>query len=168
MEIEQRLRGVDPSYQVFGLLFLVGTRLEAIGDSGQCLGELTTKQWFMLLNIRMFFESPPTLTQLAESMGTSRQNAKAIAQKLARKGFVALERDARDARALRIRVLPKADEYELANGRQNDAFLRAFMGVLSAEETQTMQSCLLRLSDQAQRMRRMHAETQDKEDAQNG
>ena len=159
MELAQRLCGVDPAYQVFGLLFLVSTRLEAIGDSGQCLGELTTKQWFMLLNIRMFFEAPPTLSQLAEVMGTSRQNAKAIAEKLARKGFIALERDARDARALRVRVLPKADAYEQANGQENDAFLRAFMGVLSAEETETMRSCLLRLSERAACLRQEHRKT---------
>lgn len=159
MNLEERLRGVEPAYQVFGLLFLVGTRLEAIGDSDQCLGELTTKQWFMLLNLRLFFESPPTLTQLAEAMGTSRQNAKAIAEKLAKKGFIALRRDAHDARALRIEVLKKADEYELRNGRENDAFLRAFMGVLTESEIETMRSGLLHLGDQAARLRQAYGRT---------
>ncbi len=156
MDLEERLRGAEPAYQVFGLLFLVGTRLEAIGDSDQCLGELTTKQWFMLLSLRTFFESPPTLSQLAEAMGTSRQNAKAIAEKLAKKGFIALRRDARDARALRVEVLGKADDYELQNGRKNDAFLRELMGVLTESEIETMRGGLLRLGDQAARLRQAY------------
>ena len=153
MDLEERLRGAEPAYQVFGLLFLVGTRLEAIGDSDQCLGELTTKQWFMLLSLRTFFESPPTLSQLAEAMGTSRQNAKAIAEKLAKKGFIALRRD---ARALRVEVLGKADDYELQNGRKNDAFLRELMGVLTESEIETMRGGLLRLGDQAARLRQAY------------
>lgn len=161
MNMEEHLCGVEPAYQVFGLLFLVGTRLEAIGDSGQCLGELTTRQWFMLLNLRMFFEEPPTLTQLAEAMGTSRQNAKAIAEKLAKKGFIALKRDARDARALRIEVLKKADDYELQNGQKNDAFLRAFMGVLTEAEIETMRSGLLRLGEQALRLRQAYRQAEE-------
>ena len=161
MNMEEHLCGVEPAYQVFGLLFLVGTRLEAIGDSGQCLGELTTRQWFMLLNLRMFFEEPPTLTQLAEAMGTSRQNAKAIAEKLAKKGFISLKRDARDARALRIEVLKKADDYERQNGQKNDAFLRAFMGVLTEAEIETMRSGLLRLGEQALRLRQAYRQAEE-------
>lgn len=154
MELEERLRGVEPAYQAFGMLFLLGTQLETIGDSVQALGELTTKQWFVLLNLEMFFTAPPTLTQLAERMGTSRQNVKAIVEKLARKGFVVLRRDACDARALRVELVKaRAEDYERRNGQANDAFLRAFMGVLSTAEVEILGDCLLRLSAQAAQMR---------------
>ena len=56
-------------------------------------------------------------------------------------------------------VLGKADDYGLQNGRRNDAFLRDFMGVLTESEIETMRSGLLRLGDQAARLRQAYRRT---------
>lgn len=58
-------------------------------------------------------------------------------------------------------MLKKADDYERQNGQKNDAFLRAFMGVLTEAEIETMRSGLLRLGEQALRLRQAYRQAEE-------
>ena len=104
-----KIAGLDPRYAVFGSLFLIATKLETVGNS--YLEGITSKQWFLLAVLTTFFEEAPSLGELALAMGTSHQNAKQIALKLERKGFLRLERDASDRRAYRVAVTEYCNEY---------------------------------------------------------
>lgn len=95
----------DPRPETLGSLFvlsqLLGHHLDtALGPFG-----LTSRQWLLLAVLeRRFGGRPPTLTDAAAAYGTSRQNVKAIAEGLERRGWVRLEPDAADRRATRIAV----------------------------------------------------------------
>ncbi|WP_040951913.1 MarR family winged helix-turn-helix transcriptional regulator, partial [Gorillibacterium massiliense] len=77
--------------EIFGGLFVLANKLQAIGDRE--LGEITTKQWFLMMMIEQWGEEPPTLSELAKEMGSSRQNLKQLALKLQEKGFLSIEKD---------------------------------------------------------------------------
>ncbi|WP_195267787.1 MarR family transcriptional regulator [Eubacterium sp. 1001713B170207_170306_E7] len=151
----EELDAMDPRFRVFGSLFSLVTRLEVMGNSVDFLGELTTKQWYLLIHLITFFTEPPTLSELASEMDTSHQNAKAIAMKLQEKGFLMLAKDEKDRRTMR--VIPnkkKIEAYEAELGGENNAFVEAFLGVLTNEELEIFDRVLIKLMDKAEVIRR--------------
>ncbi len=88
---EREVAALDDKQAIFGSLFLLATTLDTVGD--RFLGDLTTKQWYLMAMLGTFFAEPPTIGELAERMGTSHQNVKQIARRLEEKGFLDLERD---------------------------------------------------------------------------
>nr|WP_122011682.1 MarR family transcriptional regulator [Maliibacterium massiliense] len=131
---------------IFGALFRIATRLEHIGRD--YLGELTTKQWFFLAVLTSFFAHPPTLSELAQAMGTSHQNVKQLALRLEQKGFIRITPDARDARALRLEVMrPRADAYARAHEARDAAFIQTLFAGIDADALQTTLRALTRLDE---------------------
>lgn len=142
---DNELEAMDTRFRIFGCLFTLVTKLEAIGNNGY-LGELTTKQWYLMAHLVTFFKTPPTLTALSQGMGTSHQNTKAIALKLQNKGFVRLEKDEKDKRTLRvIPVKEKVEAYDNVMGAENEIFLDRFFDALNPEELSKLDSTLLKL-----------------------
>ena len=130
-------KAIDPRYAVFGTLFLLSNQLEAVGN--HFLGELTTKQWFLLAVLTTFFEQPPTLGELAAQIGSSHQNVKQLALRLQQKGFVSLHKDEKDARALRVKATQKLQAYDQKTKETNALFInRLFEGF-----NQQQSACLL-------------------------
>lgn len=122
---------MDRRLIVFGNLFRVANRLQAVMDAR--MEGLTAKQWFVLLMFGMF-DGPPTLKELAAACDSSHQNVKQIIVKLQEKGFVNVEKDIDDARAMRITVTPKYDEWEEANRAAAAGFVDAmFFGMPDGE-----------------------------------
>ena len=98
---------LDKQKFIFGSLFLVANRLQVIGDNYLGKDGITTKQWFLSAIISQF-KKPPTLREVAEIMGSSRQNVKQLALKLCEKEFLTIEKDEQDARALRLKLTEKS------------------------------------------------------------
>lgn len=94
--------------EAFGSVFVLAQHLARAGDDAlEPLG-ITTKQWLLLAVVgRRFAGRPPTLTEAAAAYGTSRQNVKAIAVALERRGFMRLLPDPTDRRSVRLEVTPK-------------------------------------------------------------
>lgn len=153
MENWSKIQGVPKKYLIIGELFSLANRMETMGNSPDYLGELTAKQWFFLANLNSFFETPPTITQLANQIGTSRQNVKTIAEALQKKGFIKLERDQHDARAWRVHPCEKCRQYEMEQSKNNDEFVNRFMSVLTDSEIDTLEKCLYLLIDQTDKMK---------------
>jgi DNA-binding MarR family transcriptional regulator len=86
---------------MFGLMFVLGNKLQAIGDS--FYEEITSKQWFVLIMLNVL-EGNPTLNELSEGMGSSHQNVKQLVLKLQDKGYLQLFSDENDRRKTRIRM----------------------------------------------------------------
>lgn len=131
---EERIR-------IFGNFFLISTRMETIGN--EFLGDLTTKQWFFLATLFTFFSEPPTLTELSELMGSSRQNVKQIALKLETKGYIEIHKDEHDARILRIVPTQKSVEF----GEEFDAKGKHFLDILFKNFDKTELTEFTRLTD---------------------
>ncbi|HCS12076.1 MAG TPA: MarR family transcriptional regulator, partial [Clostridiales bacterium] len=64
---------------IFATIFTFSNRLQALGDEFD--KKFTTKQWLFILAVSRFKE-PPTITEVANFIGYSRQNAKRIAADL--------------------------------------------------------------------------------------
>ncbi|MBU5426260.1 hypothetical protein KQI41_07505 [Tissierella pigra] len=144
----EKLYDIDKRYRIFGMIFLLSNKLETIGNS--FLGELTTKQWFFMLTLTTFFESPPTLSQLAKQMGTSHQNSKQLAIRLQEKGFLTIEKDQLDNRAIRIFPTKKMEEYVRVRQDKDHKFIEDFFRVLKDREIKELDEILFRLMDSIQ------------------
>jgi DNA-binding MarR family transcriptional regulator len=89
---------------IFGLLLTISNKMNTLLEREFKEFDVTTKQWFLSETINSLFDSPPTLTEIANAMGSSHQNVKQVAMKLQQKGLLILEKDKKDARSTRLRL----------------------------------------------------------------
>ncbi|MBD5639756.1 MarR family transcriptional regulator [Clostridium botulinum] len=145
MDNTKEMDNIDKRYHIFGMLFLLSNKLETLGNN--FLGELTTKQWFFMLILMNFFKEPPTLSELAGEMGTSHQNAKQIAIKLEKKGFLIVNKDIKDKRVLRLTPTNKIKEYVKLREDKDHFFIEKFFNVLTKEEIKSIYESFTKLLD---------------------
>lgn len=138
---------MDKRLIIFGNLFLLANRLQTVLDSQ--MEDLTAKQWLVITMLGMFDE-PPTLKQLAKMCDSSHQNTKQIVLKLEAKGFLKIEKDSKDARAMRISTTSKCQEWELANQENSAKFVHAMFASLTQEEIITTSASLIKIYDALQ------------------
>jgi len=121
---------MDGRYALFGLLFALQNRLQAVGDT--FYEEITSKQFFLMACLNLFQGEAPTVQDLAQVMGSSHQNVKQIINKLEQKGFVSVVPDEEDRRKLRISLT----EYAAVTGEKYRAKEEEFMAGLFAGVTE--------------------------------
>ena len=107
MEPREMINSMDKRFALFGYFFAMSNRLQTVGD--RFYEEITCKQFFLMICLRLFENGAPTINELSEIMGCSHQNVKSIAVKLEEKGYLEIRPDSDDARKLRIRLTNKAD-----------------------------------------------------------
>lgn len=107
MEPREMINSMDKRFALFGYFFAMSNRLQTVGD--RFYEEITCKQFFLMICLRLFENGAPTINELSELMGCSHQNVKSIAGKLEEKGYLEIRPDSNDARKLRIRLTNKAD-----------------------------------------------------------
>ena len=107
MEPREMINSMDKRFALFGYFFAMSNRLQTVGD--RFYEEITCKQFFLMICLRLFENGAPTINELSEIMGCSHQNVKSIAGKLEEKGYLEISPDSDDARKLRIRLTSKAD-----------------------------------------------------------
>lgn len=103
----EMINSMDKRFALFGYFFAMSNRLQTVGD--RFYEEITCKQFFLMICLRLFESGAPTINELSEIMGCSHQNVKSIAGKLEEKGYLEIRPDSDDARKLRIRLTNKAD-----------------------------------------------------------
>ncbi|MBC3887964.1 MarR family transcriptional regulator [Acetobacterium paludosum] len=113
----------DHEHFLFGMLFALGNRLQAIGDG--FYEELTCKQWFVMAGISIFEAHPPTMNELADTIGSSHQNIKQIVLKLEKAGFVEIYRDEKDRRKTRVKRKEKSFELSQKYQQKEIEFMSA-------------------------------------------
>ncbi len=125
---------LDKKKYIFGSIFLIANRLQVLGD--QYLGKdgMTTKQWLLTVMISQFKDAPPTLSEVAELMGSSRQNVKQLALKLEEKGFIKMQKDIQDARALRLVLTEKSLSFWEERQNQDNRYVDGLFSEFDKEE----------------------------------
>lgn len=155
MIIESKQAPSDLRYRIFGILFLLNSKLEALGNSEHILGELSTKQWFLLLVITAFFDDAPTISQVSQITGTSHQNVKVLASNLEKKGFLTIKKDENDKRILRLHINhQKQKEYDSFHEQENSQFIDALFQDFDQKELFELEKGLTLLVEQVHRIRR--------------
>ncbi|MBB6214445.1 DNA-binding MarR family transcriptional regulator [Anaerosolibacter carboniphilus] len=143
---------MDKQRYIFGSLFLLANKLQVIGDQYLGKDDMTTKQWFLTVMISQFHDKPPTLSEVAELMGSSRQNVKQLALKLEEKEFLRIERDEQDARAIRLKLTEKSQCFWEKRQDQDNQFIMDLFSSFSEEEISTMTNCFEKLARKIETM----------------
>lgn len=129
---------LDKQKFIFGSLFLIANKLQVVGDQYLGKDDMTVKQWFLTVMVAQFGDHSPTLSEVAELMGSSRQNVKQLALKLEEKDFLKLEKDEQDARALRLKLTEKCRVFWEKRQNQDDQFIRELFKDFKEEEIDIM------------------------------
>ncbi|EOC99974.1 Transcriptional regulator, MarR family [Caldisalinibacter kiritimatiensis] len=85
-------------------------------------------------------------------MGTSRQNVKQLAVKLQQKGFLAIDKDKKDSRALRLKLTQKNQWFWKKREEKDRNFIINLFKNLSEEEVSVMYDVVNKLLDKVEEM----------------
>lgn len=97
----------DEEKTILATIMTAATRLQTLFDKS--IPQLTLKQ-FMLLAIVQKSPAAPTLHELGDRLGCSRQNVRQLAESLVHKDLITLEPSDRVARALCVHLTEKMQE----------------------------------------------------------
>ncbi len=95
--------------------------------------------------IKSIFDSPPTMKELANEMGSSHQNIKQVALKLQRKGLLRLERDKKDARVTRLRLTEQSYDFWKKTEPKGNVFRVNMFKEMDKESISTTRALLERM-----------------------
>ena len=101
---------------VFGAILHLANKLQMWGDS--IIEEITIKQWFLLLLISKMNIKNPTVKEIADFAGSTRQNTKKILEQLEKKEYVKIIGSKTDERALNVKLTEKTWKYFKANEKK--------------------------------------------------
>ena len=135
MEPREMINSMDKRFALFGYFFAMSNRLQTVGD--RFYEEITCKQFFLMICLRLFENGAPTINELSEIMGCSHQNVKSIAGKLEEKGYLEIRPDSDDARKLRIRLTSKADSLAQKYQKKELDFIDMLFTGISDEQIET-------------------------------
>lgn len=91
------------------------------------------------------YNNPPTLSQLSEVLGCSRQNVKKIALTLQKKGYINLVRGEKDGRALSVVLTEKVKDYFDESYEKQSKALETIFSKLTEDEISQLFKLLLKL-----------------------
>jgi DNA-binding MarR family transcriptional regulator len=100
----------------FRLIIQLSQRMRTLMDQRLRPDGLTTQQAALITAVDAL--GHPSLSQTAKALGTTHQNARQIADALARKGFLTITPDPADARVRRLRTTARSRRYW--QGRSDD------------------------------------------------
>lgn len=113
---------------LFGGVFLLAYKLQALGDSA--LEEITLKQWFLLMMMSNMEKDQPSVTEIAQFIGSTRQNVRKMLDTLAAKGYVSLRVNEADKRNLSVSLTEQTLAFFLHFEARGTAFLeQLFFGI---------------------------------------
>ena len=123
-----RLEGVSERLILYGTLFSLSNRIQAIGDSQ--FEDITMKQHFLMIVLNMLAPYRPTLKETAELVGCSYQNVKRMGAQLEMSGYLRILPDAHDRRKQRLAATEKFERVNAEKQAMADAFMnRLFEGI---------------------------------------
>ena len=117
---------------IFGGILLLANKLQVLGDG--LLDDLTMKQWFLLMLISKMKKENPTINEISEFSGTSRQNVKKMLDQLSIKKYVKITRSDTDARALNVSLSQKTYKYFAENDKKGVEALKVLFSNITNEE----------------------------------
>jgi len=141
----------DDRYTVFGMLFVLGNRLQVIGD--KFYDEITAKQWLILLVLDLFGEENPDMNGLSEAVGSSHQNVKQLVLKLEQKGYVELYPDDLDKRKCRVRMTDKYDEIRQKYRDKQIEFMKVLFDGIGPETIKHAAKTMMKLEENMEMMK---------------
>lgn len=113
---------------LYGSIFLLANRLQNLGD--RLDREVPIKQWFLLAMVNEMEKDRPTMTEVAQFAGGTRQNTTRMLQALEQKGLVELVSGAEDRASVRVSLTEKSRKYlDKSHQSGNEMLARLFAGI---------------------------------------
>jgi len=120
---------------IFSTLFIAGNKLQTLFDNR--IPEVSLKQFMLLAVVRQSKEQL-TFTQFGNMLGCSRQNIKKLADVLMKKGFITIQQNGRDTRAMCICPTEKVEEYFQNDFSKYEKELKYLFEVYTDTEIETL------------------------------
>ena len=137
---------------IFGGVQIVANQIDTLLERELKEHHLTTKQWLLTVVVQNTFDHAPTIKEVAKGMGSSHQNVKQVALKLAQKGFVVMEKDLKDARITRIKLTNAIDTFGKESQEKSVIFTEKLFKGISAEEMAMTRSALEKMLSNLEQM----------------
>jgi DNA-binding MarR family transcriptional regulator len=144
------LKASNDKYFIHGGIFLLSNKMQAVGD--RITGEITTKQWFLLLFIRGMDEALPSITEIAKQMDSTRQNVTQMLRVLEKNGFVSLSVIPEDKRSVGVSLKEKAYEMLDEISKTGAHFIQRLFEGISESETACAAGVLRKLFENLEEM----------------
>ena len=139
---------------LFGSIFLLANRLQTLGDG--YLEEVTLKQWLLLIMIHVMDRDQPSVTEVADFMGGTRQNVRKMLEVLEGKSFVTLSANSLDRRTLSVSLTPKTEQLFVRFQAKGDAFLDRLFDGIPPEDLEATRRTVEALFENMERMGEEH------------
>lgn len=134
---------LEPAVRAFRVLLLVGQRLHRLMDDRLRADGLTTQQAALLTVVAAL--GAPSLTEAAEAMGTTHQNAAQLVAALSRKEFLRVEPDPVDRRRRRLVTTRASTAYWRDRDADDHEAVADWFAALAEDEVQTLTTLAERL-----------------------
>jgi DNA-binding MarR family transcriptional regulator len=128
---------------IFGSILLLANKFQIWGDG--IIKELTLKQWFLLMLISKMDKTNPSVREVADFSGSSRQNVKQILEQLETKGYVNINKSEKDARALTVTLTQKTFDFFVVNEEKGAEAIRALFAEITDDELELTVQTLVKL-----------------------
>ncbi|MDR1568174.1 MAG: MarR family transcriptional regulator [Streptococcaceae bacterium] len=139
-------------YLLFGGTFILANKLQFVGD--KMVNVLTTKQWFLLLNILdLSKEGVPTVTSLASAMDTSRQNIAKMLESMEKTGLVEVVTSVADKRVRQVSMTPFGMSQVKIAENEAQYFLREVFSGLSEDELALGSKVMLKMMENLEQLK---------------
>lgn len=130
---------------IFGGVLVVSNQMDTLLERELKEHNLTTKQWLLTIIVQNSFDHPPTIKEVAKAMGSSHQNVKQVALKLAQKGFLVLAKDEKDGRITRIKLTDQINTFAQESGLKAERFTAKLFQGITADELSGARSTLSKM-----------------------
>ncbi len=140
---------------IFSSFFTLSNRLQVAGDGLDPM--MTLKQWLLIAVLIKSGAEALSISELAQRMGSSRQNVKKMALLLEKQGFLSIAQREDDKRFLEVRVSPDCLVHCKGRKAKEEAFIQTLFSGFSDEELSTLSQSFMRLSGNIARLEETYA-----------
>ncbi|MBN2899692.1 MAG: MarR family transcriptional regulator [Clostridia bacterium] len=136
---------------LFGGAFVLANKLQLVADKK--VPGLSTKQWFLLRNLRdLPSDPPPTIATLAKETDTTRQNVRKMLEVLQRDGYVILDSHPEDHRSQIVKMTERGAAVLQEISDHADPFFAEMFAGISTEECEVSARVIVKLIENLYKM----------------
>ena len=141
----------NPRYLLFGGTFVLANKLQFAGDKS--VAGLTTKQWFLLMNLRELSKvSVPSVNKLASTMNSTRQNIAKMLDTMEKEGLVSVNQSAQDKRVKEVVITKKGQRLAKQSEKDSQEFRNKLFTSITEEELTIASQVTLKMIENLERI----------------
>ena len=135
---------------VYGAIHMLSNRLQILGDRIDLT--ISSKQWFLLAVVSKFKGAPPNISDVADVLGTSRQNVKKMANILEKCDFLKLEKDKNDLRNTQLFLTEKCSNYFKSREHKETEYIECIFSGIDDETLDSLCTVLKKLAENTEKL----------------